>query len=61
MTAATSTERARALRTARDSLGMRRREVCAHDDDWPAIKALAARLAKERRVRDRKKTEAVNG
>ena len=49
MTAAkTSTERVTALRAARDSLGLRRLELYAHPDDWPAIKALAEKLQKRR-------------
>ena len=49
MTAAkTSAERVGALRAARNAQGLRRLELYAHPDDWPAIKALADRLAKRR-------------
>lgn len=40
----TSTDRVVALRAARDALGLRRLELYAHPDDWPAIKALAEKL-----------------
>ena len=36
------------MRAARDALGLRRLELYAHPDDWPAIKALADRLAKRK-------------
>jgi hypothetical protein len=39
----TSRERADKLRATRHLLGIYRREVYAHDDDWPEIKALAAK------------------
>jgi len=48
MTAKTTTERVAAMRAARDALGLRRLDLYAHPDDWPAIKALAAKLAKKR-------------
>ena len=49
MTAAkTTNERVANLRKERTALGIERREVYAHDEDWPAIKALADRLAKRR-------------
>ena len=45
MTAAkTTNERVGAMRAARDALGLKRLELYAHPDDWPAIKALAAKL-----------------
>jgi hypothetical protein len=46
--AKTTTERVAAMRAARDALGLRRLELYAHPDDWPAIKALADRVAKRR-------------
>ena len=46
--AKTSAERVGALRAAREAQGLRRLELYAHPDDWPAIKALADRLAKRR-------------
>ena len=48
--AKTTAERVAALRAARDALGLKRLELYAHPDDWPAIKALAEKLQK-RRVR----------
>ena len=46
--AKTTAERVAALRAARDALGLKRLELYAHPDDWPAIKALAKRLQKRR-------------
>lgn len=46
--AKTTAERVAALRAARDALGLKRREVYAHDDDWPAIQALAVKLQRKR-------------
>ena len=46
--AKTTAERVAKLRLERDALGLRRLELYAHPDDWPAIKALADRLAKRR-------------
>lgn len=46
--AKTTTERVGALRAARDALGLRRLELYAHPDDWPAIKALADKLQRRR-------------
>ena len=49
MTAAkTSAERVTAMRAAREALGLRRLEIYVHLGDWPAIKALADRLARRR-------------
>lgn len=47
-TAKTTSERVAALRAARDALGLKRLELYAHNDDWPAIKALAEKLQKRR-------------
>ena len=44
----TTAERVAALRAARDALGLKRLELCAHPDDWPAIKALAEKLQRRR-------------
>ena len=46
----TTSERVAALRAVRESQGLKRREVYAHDDDWPKIKVLAEAL-KCRRVK----------
>lgn len=46
--AKTTSERVQAMRAARETLGLRRLELYAHPDDWPAIKALAERLARKR-------------
>jgi hypothetical protein len=44
----TATERGARLRANRAALGLRRLELHAHPDDWPAIKALAAKLQRRR-------------
>jgi hypothetical protein len=46
--AKTTSERVAAMRAARDSLGLKRLELYAHPEDWPAIKALAERLQRKR-------------
>lgn len=46
--AKTTSERVAALRAARDALGLKRLELYAHPDDWPAIKALAEKLQRRR-------------
>ena len=46
--AKTTSERVQAMRAARDALGLKRLELYAHPDDWPAIKALAERLQRKR-------------
>ena len=44
----TTAERVAALRAARDALGLKRLELYAHPEDWPAIKALAEKLQRKR-------------
>jgi len=44
----TTSERVAAMRAARDALGLKRLELYAHPDDWPAIKALAEKLQRRR-------------
>ena len=44
----TINERVRKLRKERTALGIERRETYAHDEDWPAIKALAEKLQRRR-------------
>ena len=44
----TTSERVAALRAARDALGLKRLELYAHPEDWPAIKALAEKLQRRR-------------
>jgi predicted component of type VI protein secretion system len=46
--AKTGAERVAALRAARHALGLKRLELYAHPEDWPAIKALAERLQRKR-------------
>jgi len=46
--AKTTAERVAALRAARESLGLKRLELYAHPEDWPAIKALAEKLQRRR-------------
>jgi hypothetical protein len=36
------------MRSARNSLGLKRLELYAHPEDWPAIKALAEKLQRKR-------------
>lgn len=44
----TTNERVAAMRAARDALGLKRLELYAHPEDWPAIKALAEKLQSRR-------------
>ena len=46
--AKTPSQRVEALRKRRDELGLKRRELYAHDDDWPAVQALAVKLRRKR-------------
>lgn len=46
--AKTTSERVQALRAARDALGLKRLELYAHPEDWPAIKVLAEKLQRKR-------------
>ena len=46
--AKTTSERVQTMRTARDALGLKRLELYAHPEDWPAIKALAEKLQRKR-------------
>jgi hypothetical protein len=46
--AKTTSERVAKLRAERDALGLKRLELYAHPEDWPAIKALAEKLQKRR-------------
>jgi len=47
-TAKTTRERVAAMRAARLAAGMKRLELYAHPDDWPALKALAEKLQRKR-------------
>ena len=40
MNATTTNERVQKMRAEREALGLKRLELYAHPDDWPAIKAL---------------------
>lgn len=44
----TPAERVQKLRASREALGLRRLELYAHPDDWPAVQALAERLQRKR-------------
>jgi hypothetical protein len=44
----TAAERLLALRARREALGLKRRDVYTHPDDWPTIKALAEKLQRRR-------------
>ena len=46
--AKTTSERVQAMRAARDAQGLKRLELYAHPEDWPAIKALAEKLQRKR-------------
>lgn len=46
--AKTATQRVVTMREAREALGLKRRDVYAHPDDWPTIKALAKKLQRKR-------------
>jgi hypothetical protein len=46
--AKTASERVAKLRADRDALGLKRLELYAHPEDWPAIQALAKKLARKR-------------
>ena len=47
-TAKTVTERVQKLRDEATALGLKRRELYAHPEDWPDIKELAEKLARRR-------------
>lgn len=44
----TTTERVDKLRKERTALGLKRKEVYVHDDDWPELLKLAKRLERRR-------------
>ena len=44
----TSTPRVTKMRQARRKLGLKRRDLEAHPDDWPAIREFAAELQRRR-------------
>ncbi|KFB66147.1 hypothetical protein [Candidatus Accumulibacter vicinus] len=44
----TTAERVEKLRQQRADLGLKRRELYAHDDDWPKLQELAAKLQRKR-------------
>ena len=46
--AKTISERVEKLRQEREAIGLRRRELCAHDDDWPKLQELSAKLQRKR-------------
>ena len=46
--AKTISERVQTMRAARDALGLKRLEIYAHPEDWPAIKGLAEKLQRRR-------------
>lgn len=55
----TTAERVAAMRERAAAAGLRRLELYAHPDDWPAIKALAEKLHR-RRGRAAKKAANLN-
>lgn len=46
--AKTTSERVAKMRADRDALGLKRLELYAHPEDWPAIKALAEKMQRKR-------------
>lgn len=56
--AKTTSERVEKLRQEREALGLRRRELYAHDDDWPKLQELAAKLQRKRE-RDAKRAKSL--
>ncbi len=48
MTAKTIAERVEKLRQERSKLGLKRRELYVHDDDWPKVQELAEKLQAKR-------------
>lgn len=54
----TVSERVQAMRTARGAQGLRRLELYAHPDDWPAIQQLAIKL-QLRRAKAAAKADAL--
>lgn len=56
MPAKTPSQRVEALRKRRDELGLKRRELYAHDEDWPKLQELAAKLQRKRE-RDAKRAK----
>lgn len=56
VTPKTTSERVEKLRQEREALGLRRRELYAHDDDWPKLQELAAKLQRKRE-RDAKRAK----
>ena len=53
--AKTPAERVAAWRKVRDDLGLKRRELYAHDDDWVKIAALAMKLQMRRNKLEKKR------
>ena len=49
MTAKTATERVKKMRREREALGLYRRELFAHDDDWHKLRQIAAKMVATRR------------
>lgn len=48
MTAKTTTERVTAYRARLAAIGLKKREVYLHDEDWPAVRDLADSLTDRR-------------
>lgn len=48
MPAKTTSERVEKMRQEREALGMRRRELYVHDDDWPRLQELAVKMKRKR-------------
>lgn len=48
MAAKTVSQRVEALRKRREALGLKRRELHVHNDDWPKVREVASKLLRER-------------
>lgn len=46
--AKTTGQRVEKLRQKREAIGIRRRELYAHEDDWPKLQELSAKLQRKR-------------
>jgi hypothetical protein len=44
----TASERVEKLRNEREALGLKRRELYVHDDEWPKLQELAAKINRRR-------------
>ena len=50
----TSTQRVDKMRKEREALGIKRRDVYVHDEDWPLVRQYARKLQKRRMAENEK-------